>query len=163
MEVLLYHRWFRAASFTAKKIRAPPGHVTETHALPKFSQEVHTSSFQILAAWNHRKLMILWGIIWSPGFLWLRYILNNSSATDAVGRNWAYVLHRGIVTEANWLQCEEFWKAHVVHCVGGEEKFPCLHHSFYQTTVGLSCSEWVLLPGCLGFRDRVTCFSLWGT
>lgn len=57
--------------------------------------------------------MILWGIIWGLRFLWLRYILHNSSATDAVGRNSLYVLHRRIFTEANRLRCEGCWKAHV--------------------------------------------------
>lgn len=50
------------------------GHVAEARILPKFCQEAHTSSFQILATQKNRN-WILWGIIWSPGFLWLHYIL----------------------------------------------------------------------------------------
>jgi len=88
-------------------------------------------------------------------------MLNNSSATDAVGRNPVYVPHRGIFTEANLLQCEEYWKAHVVHCVGGEERFPCLQHSFYKAggsqLLSVDPVAWVSL-----FRDRGDCFSVRG-
>lgn len=51
------------------------GHATEERILPKFCQEARTSSFQILATQKNRNWIILWGIIWSSGFLWLHYIL----------------------------------------------------------------------------------------
>lgn len=128
-----------------------PGHVTETHALPKFCQKVHTPSFQILAEWKHRNQMILWRIIWSLGFLWLHYVLNNSSATDAVGRNLAYVPHRGIFTEANRLQCVGCWKVRVVHVWEGKKV------SHVSTTA--STKSWWVSTALSGSY----CLGIWGS
>lgn len=124
------------------------GHVTETRALPQFCQKVHTSSFQILATQKHRNWMILWGIIWSLGFLWLHYILNNSSATDAIGRNLVYIPHRGIFTEGNQLCMEDVGRLLLLMC-GRGRKVP---------TTASTKSQWVSTA-----LSGLCCLGVWGS
>lgn len=74
--------------------------------------------------------------------------LSNSSGTDAVGRNSAYILHEGIFTEAIQLQYEGCWKARPTVCGRGRKVY----------TMASTKSQWVstaLSGSC--------CLSVWGS